>query len=132
MPDKDVITARPRRVEQMKNENEELEVTTELEEVQPTPQVEVKKEVKKEVADQLTQSDLDKTVDRLIDQKLSLAAQANDNEEETPDEEEKEKKGLGVFPFIIFGVLGLGVISTILVKNRPDTSPTSPEVVSNG
>lgn len=103
-------------------ENEELEVTPEIEEVlaQTVPPKEEKKET---LADVLSSKEFEKTVDTLIDEKLKLADEADDGEELiAPEDEEKEKKGFGVFPLVVFGVLGLGVVTLLLTKNSPDTA----------
>lgn len=102
----------------LKNENEENTETPEIEEIEtPVPTPEIKKE---EVADQLTDEQLDSKITKIVNEKVTLALDADDGDEEE-EEEEEDKKGFGIFPLVIFGVLGLAVVSTIIIKKSPDT-----------
>ncbi|DAB27341.1 MAG: hypothetical protein A2513_04415 [Sulfurimonas sp. RIFOXYD12_FULL_33_39] len=101
-----------------KEKDEELEQLEEKNEVESTPPEE--KNSDDDIADILTSKELERTVNKLIDEKLSLASDAEDVAEEIPlEDEEEDKKGFGIFPIIIFGVLALGAATLLLTQNRP-------------
>ena len=96
--------------EQNENEIETIEEETQLEENKDT------------VADALTSKQLLSKVSELVDEKIALAQEAQDNEEEETEEEEKPKR-LGLFPVILIGTVLAAGVASIIIKNRPTNHP---------
>jgi len=111
----------------MKTENEELEITTPGEE--ETPGEEQKSD---SVADMLTSKNLDKKIEDIVEQKIELAREAQDNEEEPQDEDEEKPKGLGLLPALLIGGVVVVGIASVLLKNRPNSHPTEAQTENQG
>lgn len=112
----------------MIKENEELEVTQgadEIEEIEVTPGAD-------NIADELTSKQLDKKIEKLVNEKIALAQEAQDNEEEETNEEPEEKKGLGLFPKLLIGAVVVVGVSTLLLKNRPISHSDEAETQNQG
>ena len=107
---------------------EDINDTENIEEVE---ELEPPKEQEQNLADVLSSKDLAKTVNKLIDEKLSLAEDAHDNEEE-PEPEEVEETGIGLFPLLLIGGVVLIGASSLLLKNRPTTTLSNSETENAG
>ncbi len=81
----------------------------------------------------LTDAQLDSKIEKIVDEKIQLADEADDlrNDLHEPTEEEEEK-GLGVFPFVIFGVLALAAVATVILKNSPNNAQNGTEEQNAG
>jgi len=85
-----------------------------------------------EVADMLTGAELDKKISAIVEEKISLAQTALDNEIEEIQDEEEEKSGFGLFPALLIGAVVLVAGATILLNNRPIEAETQNEGLGNG
>jgi len=86
-----------------------------------------------DVSDDLTSKNLAAKVEKLIDEKIELARQAQDNETDKQDEEEKEEpKGFGMFPALLIGGIVLVGAATLFLKNRPNSHPIEAETENQG
>ncbi len=100
-------------------ENQETPPVEEIEEIEEVTPV-VKDD---EVADILTQANLQATLSQIIDEKLALNETATDDEEMIDaEDEEEEKKGIGMFPILLIGTIGIIVVASVLMPKRPNIS----------
>lgn len=112
------------------HEETPLEENVELETPQETDQEQ--EDQKDNVADLLTSKHLAEKVEKLIDEKMALAQEAQDNEEEEIEEENKESKGLGWFPLLLIAGVAVVGVATVVMKNRPISHPTEEETQNDG
>jgi len=80
-----------------------------------------------EVADILTGASLEKKISAIVEEKISLAQTALDNEIEEIEDEEEAKSGFGLFPALLIGAVVLVAGATILLNNRPNEAQAQNE-----
>jgi len=112
-----------------KEQEKEIEIIPGEEE---TPEQEPQQKEVDSVADALTSKQLEAKVEKLVNEKLELAQQAQDNEEEPQDEDEEKPKGLGLFPALLIGGVVLVGAATLFIKNRPNSHPTEAQTENQG
>lgn len=109
------------------NENNTTTEETLLAETPPAPVEEDRESITDLLADKL----LEATVDKLIEEKLTLAQSATDNEEdEEPDED--DNKSIGMFPKLIIGGVAVFGLVSLFLYNRPISHPNESQTENDG
>ncbi len=112
--------------------NKEQEQETLTPGVEETPEQEPQQQEVDSVADALTSKQLEAKVEKLVNEKLELAQQAQDNEEEPQEEDEEKPKGLGLFPALLIGGVVVVGIASVFLRNRPNSHPTEAQTENQG